>query len=158
MTGKCSLCTEHYRLEAWASTSEGTAPAKFFHRSRLAHGGLSGRLGQRANRVGVRTRPRLAANEPDGHWRQRNGVVDSVTVRQGGGDQRQHLAPVFARPGASPRSRCFLRSRDRPRCRARVAGMISPALATKRLSSKAMHMWTGLFGGSILYPDFGPRQ
>ena len=84
-----------------------------------------------------------------GHWRQRNGVVDSVTVRQCGGDQRKDLAPVFAQPGASPRSRSFLRSRDRPRCRARVTGMISPALASKRLSSMAIHMWTGLFGGSI---------
>ncbi len=41
------------------------------------------------------------------------------------------LSPVLARPGASPRSRCFWTSWDRPRCRVRVAGRISPALATK---------------------------
>ena len=41
------------------------------------------------------------------------------------------LSPVFARPGASPRSRCRSTSWDRPRRRARVDGRISPALATR---------------------------
>ena len=42
------------------------------------------------------------------------------------------LSPVFARPGARPRSRWLWTSSGRPRCRARVAGRISPALATRR--------------------------
>ena len=59
------------------------------------------------------------------------------------------LSPVFARPGAPPRSRCFRRSWGRPRRRARVAGRISPALATRRWSSKRMRIRSGLFCGSI---------
>ena len=42
------------------------------------------------------------------------------------------LSPGLARPGASPRSRCRSTSWGRPRCRANVAGRISPALATRR--------------------------
>ena len=38
------------------------------------------------------------------------------------------LSPVFARPGAPPRSRCFRRSWGRPRRRARVAGRTSPGI------------------------------
>ena len=38
------------------------------------------------------------------------------------------LSLVFARPGASPRSRRCRTSSGRPRCRARVAGRSSPAL------------------------------
>ena len=41
-------------------------------------------------------------------------------------------SPVFARPGALPRLRRCRTSSGRPRCRARVAGRISPALATRR--------------------------
>ena len=59
------------------------------------------------------------------------------------------LSPVFARPGAPPRSRCFRRSWGRPRRRARVAGRISPALATRRWSSKAIWMRSGWLPGSI---------
>ena len=47
------------------------------------------------------------------------------------------LSPVLARPGASPRSRRSCTSWERPRCRAKVAGMSRPALATRRWSSKA---------------------
>ena len=61
------------------------------------------------------------------------------------------LSPVFARPGAPPRSRCFRRSSGRPRRRARVAGRISPALATRRWSSKRMRIRSGLFCGSIYW-------
>ena len=61
------------------------------------------------------------------------------------------LSPVFARPGAPPRSRCFRRSWGRPRRRARVAGRISPALATRRWSSKRMRIRSGLFCGSIYW-------
>ena len=42
------------------------------------------------------------------------------------------LSPVFPRPGALPRSRHCWTSWGRPRRRARVAGRISPALATRR--------------------------
>ena len=42
------------------------------------------------------------------------------------------LSPVLARPGALPRSRRCRTSSGRPRRRARVAGRISPALATRR--------------------------
>ena len=59
------------------------------------------------------------------------------------------LSPVFARPGAPPRSRCFRRSWGRPRRRARVAGRISPALATRRWSSKAIWIRSGWLRGSI---------
>ena len=59
------------------------------------------------------------------------------------------LSPVFARPGAPPRSRCFRRSWGTPRRRARVAGRISPALATSRWSSKAIWMRSGWLRGSI---------
>ena len=38
------------------------------------------------------------------------------------------LSPGLARPGASPRSRCRSTSWGRPRCKARVAGRISPAI------------------------------
>ena len=58
------------------------------------------------------------------------------------------LSPVFARPGAPPRSRCFRRSWGRPRRRARVAGRISPALA-RRWSSKAIWIRSGWLPGSI---------
>ena len=60
------------------------------------------------------------------------------------------LSPVFARPGASPRSRRCWTSWGRPRCWANVAGRISPALLTKRWSSKAMWMSSGELRGSIL--------
>ena len=50
------------------------------------------------------------------------------------------LSPVFARPGASPRSTWLSTSSRRPRCWARVTGRISPALLTRRWSSKAMWM------------------
>ena len=47
------------------------------------------------------------------------------------------LSPVLARPGPSPRSRRRSTSWGRPRCRPSVAGRSSPALATRRWSSKA---------------------
>ena len=49
------------------------------------------------------------------------------------------LSPVLARPGA------------RPRCWASVAGRISPALATRRWSSKAIWMRSGCSSGSIYW-------
>ena len=61
------------------------------------------------------------------------------------------LSPGLARPGARPRSRCRSTSWGRPRCRARVAGRISPALATKRWSSKAIWMRSGWLRGSIYW-------
>ena len=33
-----------------------------------------------------------------------------------------------------------------------------PALATRRRSSKAMRIRSVMLRGSILYPDYGPRQ
>ena len=42
-------------------------------------------------------------------------------------------------------------SSRRPRCWARVAERSSPALATRRWSSKTMRMRSGLFGGSIYW-------
>ena len=59
------------------------------------------------------------------------------------------LSPVLARPGARPKSRCCSTSCGRPKRRARVAGSISPALATRRWSSKAMRMRSGWLRGSI---------
>ena len=61
------------------------------------------------------------------------------------------LAPVLARPGASPRSRRRSTSSGRPRCRASVAGRISPALLTRRWSSKAIWMRSGWSSGSIFW-------
>ena len=65
------------------------------------------------------------------------------------------LSPELARPGALPRSRWLSTSSPKPRCRAKVAGRSSPALATRRWSSKMMRIRSGLFCASILYPDFG---
>ena len=61
------------------------------------------------------------------------------------------LSLVFARPGASPRSRRCRTSSGRPRCRARVAGRSSPALATKRRSSKVIWIRSGWLRGSIYW-------
>ena len=61
------------------------------------------------------------------------------------------LSPVFARPGASPRSRRCWTSWGRPRCWANVSGRSSPALATRRWSSKAMWMRSGCFSGSVYW-------
>ena len=61
------------------------------------------------------------------------------------------LSPVLARPGASLRSRCRSTIGGRPRCRARVAGRISPALATRRWSSKATVMRSGSLRGRIYW-------
>ena len=38
------------------------------------------------------------------------------------------LSPVLARPGARPRSKCRSTSWGRPRCKANVAGRISPGI------------------------------
>ena len=59
------------------------------------------------------------------------------------------LSPVFARPGALPRSRHSCTSWGKPRCRAKVVGRISPALATRRWSSKVIWMRSGWSSGSI---------
>ena len=61
------------------------------------------------------------------------------------------LSPVLARPGARPRSRCRSTSSGRPRCRPSVAGRISPALATRRWSSKAIWMRSGWSSASIFW-------
>ena len=61
------------------------------------------------------------------------------------------LSPVLALPGASPRSRRRSTSWGRPRCKANVAGRISPALLTRRRSSKAMSMRSGWSSGSICW-------
>ena len=77
------------------------------------------------------------------------------------------LSPVFARPGAPPRSTCFRRSWGRPRRRARVAGRISPALATRRgrqrgcgygrVCSVAASIGCSLFPGGFLFQNHYPR-
>ena len=61
------------------------------------------------------------------------------------------LSPGWARPGASPRSRCRSTSCGRPRCKASVAGRIRPALLTRRWSSKAIWMRSGWSSGSIFW-------
>ena len=61
------------------------------------------------------------------------------------------LSPALARPGARPRSRCRSTSWGRPRCWARVAGRISPALLTRRWSSKVIWMPSGWLRGSIYW-------
>ena len=108
--------------------------------------------------------PTEAAQEcPQGGWRlghtaenpgrpagaQRVGGVDAVAASQRRRNQGQLLSPVFARPGALPRSRRCWTSWGRPRCRTRVAGRISPALATRRRSAKAMRMRSGWLRGSL---------
>ncbi len=50
------------------------------------------------------------------------------------------LCPTLARPGASPRSTWASNSSRRPKRWAKVAGTISPALATSRSSSKVTAM------------------
>ena len=59
------------------------------------------------------------------------------------------LSPVFARPGTSPRSTWLSTSSRRPRCWARVTRRSSPALATRRWSSKAIWIRSGRSSGSI---------
>ena len=61
------------------------------------------------------------------------------------------LSPVFARPGALPRSRRCWTSWGRPRCWANVAGRIRPALATRRWSSKVIWIRSGSLRGSIYW-------
>ena len=61
------------------------------------------------------------------------------------------LSPVLARPGARPRSRCRSTSWGRPRCWASVAGRISPALATRRWSSKANLDAVGVLASGSIY-------
>ena len=58
-------------------------------------------------------------------------------------------SPVLAPPGARPRSRCRSTSWGRPRCSAKVDGRISPALLTRRWSSKAIWIRSGSLRGSI---------
>ena len=79
-----------------------------------------------------------------GHWGcRRPASADATRVIT--------LSPVFARPGALPRSRRCWTSSGRPRRRARVAGRISPALATRRVSSKAIRMRSGWLRDSICW-------
>ena len=59
------------------------------------------------------------------------------------------LSPALARPAASPRSTWRSTSSPRPRWWARVMGKSSPALATRRGSSKATWMRSGRSSGSI---------
>ena len=61
------------------------------------------------------------------------------------------LSPVLALPVAWPRSRCRSTSWGRPRCKARVDGRISPALAIRRWSSKAIWMRSRWLRGSICW-------
>ena len=61
------------------------------------------------------------------------------------------LSPGFARPGASPRSTWLSTTSRRPRCWARVTGSSSPALATRRWSSKAIRMRSGWLRASIYW-------
>ena len=64
------------------------------------------------------------------------GVVDAVAARQSLPPRKRGaeatrviiLSPVFARPGARPRSRWLWTSWDRPRRRARVAGRNQPGI------------------------------
>ena len=60
-----------------------------------------------------------------------------------------NLSPAFARPGAAPKSTWSSTSSRRPRRWAKVTGRISPALATRRWSSKAIWMRPGWSSGNI---------
>ena len=73
------------------------------------------------------------------------GVV-KVAARQRRCHQVIILSPVLARPGARPRSKCRSTSWG---C-TNVAGRISPALLTRRWSSKAMRMRSGWWRGTFL--------
>ena len=69
------------------------------------------------------------------------------------------LSPVFAWPGAPPKSRCRSTSWGSPRCQAKVVGRINPALATSRWSSKAMWMRSGgcvveIYWGLLIWGRF----
>ena len=61
------------------------------------------------------------------------------------------LSSGFARPGAAPRSTWLSTSSRRPRCWAKVTGRSSPALATRRWSSKVIWMRSGWSSGSICW-------
>ena len=105
--------------------------------------------------------PAKAAQEgPEGGWRldcatentgrptgtQRIGVVDAVAASQRSGDQRQHLVPPVGPPW---RRRGQVDGRRVPA--GPGAGRGWPALATRRWSSKAMRIRSGLFCGSICW-------
>ncbi len=135
------------------SASEGSAAAKLFHRSILAHGGLSGGLGQRANRAGVRTGLGLAGNGPADHRRAAHRRRRCI-----------RRAPARRRPASASFPLCspaLARRRGQGDLtvdeflQAQVLGkggwQEQAALATRRWSSKTMRIRPGLFCGSIYW-------
>ena len=109
--------------------------------------------------------PEAAQEGPQGGWRldcaadgascpagtQYVGVVNAVAARQRGSDQHQQLVP---RVGALAPRRGRGDGRRVPAglgAWARVAGRSRPALATKRWSSKAMRIRSGLLRASIYW-------
>ena len=82
---------------------------------------------------------------------QRIGVVNAVAASQGGGDQRQHLVPRVRPSRRAAEVKVMVDEFPQAQCWARVAERSSPALATRRWSSKTMRMRSGLFGGSIYW-------
>ena len=114
-------------------------------------GSCAGRYsGRKVPRVdgALTTQPRAPAVPPA-----RNTSASSMQSPPANADATRVtiLSPVLARPGALPRSRRCWTSWGRPRCWANVAGRISPALLTRRWSSKAMWMRSGELRGSIYW-------
>ena len=79
------------------------------------------------------------------------GVVNAVAARQRRRHQGHHLVACVRPARALPRSRRCWTSSRRPRCWARVTGRISPALATRRWSSKEIWIRSGWSSGSIFW-------
>ena len=89
---------------------------------------------------------------------QRIRVVDAVAARQRGGDQRQQLVLRVGPPRRAAEVEVTVDDFPQAQVPGECGRQEQAALATRRWSSKTMRIRPGLFCGSILYPDFGPRQ
>ena len=81
------------------------------------------------------------ASRPPGA--QHVGGVNAVVPSQRRGHQSQHLVSRVRPPRSISQVQVLLYQLGRPRCRARVDGRSSPALAIRRWSSKATWMRSG---------------
>ena len=82
---------------------------------------------------------------------QRSSVVNAATARQRRGHQRQHLVSRVRPPRRIPEVEVTVNEFTQAQQWACVAGRSSPALLTRRWSSKAMRMRSGWWRGSIFW-------
>ena len=82
---------------------------------------------------------------------QRSSVVNAATARQRRGHQRQQLVSRVRPPRRIPEVEVTVNEFTQAQQWACVAGRSSPALLTRRWSSKAMRMRSGWWRGSIFW-------